>query len=336
MTKIRPDLYLVSRFPNIAEELKKCLPEEVNLIVVPISDQSKRWDVEIILTDEELNFIKDAETLVMDSMYLSPLLYKLPKAKWVQTTWAGVEMLMQNVDKTKPSPNFTLTRYVDPYFGELMSNYVIAQIINIERDLYALHDKQKSSEWARPNFPHSRVISDLKIGILGSGKLGSSVGSLLRKAGAWVFAYVRSVRTESSDAYDKATTNLLDLLECCDYLINVLPSTAETRTLLDPDVFRNCKKKPVFINIGRGDIIKENNIIRALEQGWISKAVLDVFQKEPLPPESPLWQNPGVIVTPHIGAIPKMNGIAEFIGQNYQRYVHGEPLANVVEWMRGY
>ncbi|KAG8186189.1 hypothetical protein JTE90_008719 [Oedothorax gibbosus] len=330
-----PDVYLVSKFPGIASHLKNYLPKECNLVIVPPTDTVKRWDQGIPLSEEIMSRISDAKVLVVDCTYLADILYKLPNAKWIQTTWAGLELLMGKINTNQP-PNFTLTRYVDPYFGELMSNYVIAQIINIERGFYLYHDKQKTAEWSRPFFPDFRVLSDLTVGILGAGKLGTAVGKLLKSGGVHVLACVRSPRNSSSESYDKATTDLNEVLGDCDYLCNVLPSTNETKGLLDNDVLQNCKKKPVFINIGRGDIIKESNIIKALKEGWISKAVIDVFESEPLSPESPLWSEPGVIITPHVGAIPRIAGIAEFIAQNYSKYVKGEPLMNVVDWKKGY
>ncbi|XP_055943324.1 glyoxylate/hydroxypyruvate reductase A-like isoform X2 [Argiope bruennichi] len=302
-----------------------------------LRNQVKRWDKSIKLSDEGKVLIKDAEVLIMDCTYLSEMLYSLPNAKWIQTTWAGLELLMGSVDRTKPPPNFTLTRYVDPYFGELMSNYVIAQIINIERGFYVYHDAQKTATWSRPFFPDFRVLSDLTIGVLGAGKLGASVSSLLKKAGCSVLVFVRSSRSDGpTNNYDEVTTELNDVLEKCDYLVNVLPSTPETEGLLDGDVLKNCQKKPIFMNIGRGDIIKDSSIIKALKAGWISKAILDVFEVEPLPPDNPLWNTPEVYITPHIGAIPRIEGIAKFIAQNYMRYVKKEPLLNEVDWKKGY
>ncbi|GFW80610.1 hypothetical protein TNCV_3234621 [Trichonephila clavipes] len=243
---------------------------------------------------------------------------------------------MENVDKSKV-PNFMLTRYMDPYFEELMSNYVIAQIINIERGMYTYRDEQKSATWSRPFFPDFRVLSDLTVGILGAGNLGCAVGRLLKKAGCHIVVLTRSPRKNTScDDYNETTTNLKDILEKCDYICNVLPSTPGTQGLLDDDVLRGCQRNPVFINVGRGDIIKDCNIINALKEGWISKVVLDVFEVEPLPATNPLWTTPEVYITPHIGAIPKIEGIAEFIAKNYVNYVKKEPMMNIVDWQKGY
>lgn len=330
-----PNVYLISKFPNLDIELRKYLPPGANLVVMPLPEKLKNWTEGIILSSEQMTMIKDAEVLVIDSMYLSEMLYKLPKAKWVQTTWAGVELLASKMDKTKPL-NFKLTRYVDTYFGELMSNYVIGQIINLERGFYVYRDKQNTHEWARPFFPDFRVLSELTIGVLGAGNLGSSVGGLLKKAGSRVIVLVRNPRPSPSDFYDEATTDLKYVLEQCDYICNVLPSTEETRGLLDSDVLKYCKKKPVFMNVGRGDIIKAENIVKALKEGWISRAVLDVFDKEPLPPDHFLWSTEEVYISPHVGGIPKIAGIAKFIANNYARYVDGEMLENEVDLRKGY
>lgn len=264
------------------------------------------------------------------------MLYQLPNVKFAQTTWAGVNMLFESLDPSKPQPHFKVSRYVDPYFGELMSNYVIAQIINIERGFYLYRDKQKTSEWSRPFFPDFRVLSDLTIGILGSGNLGSSVGKLLKSAGCHVVAFVRKTRDSESDCYTEATTDLNDVLARCDYICNVLPSTEETKGLLDGEVLKYCKKKPVFMNIGRGNVIKEETIIKALNEHWISKAVLDVFVEEPLPSSSPLWKTPEVYITPHVGAIPRIDGIAHFIADNFVRYAKGDAVVNLLDWGQGY
>ena len=90
---------------------------------------------------------------------------------------------------------------------------------------------------------------------------------------------------------------LCDLLAECDYICSVLPQTPQTDDILSNDVLSNCTKKPMIINIGRGNIISEDAILKALEKGWISHAVLDVFREEPLPKESPLWSSSKVSIT---------------------------------------
>lgn len=331
-----PDLYVMSKFPNLVEELQSFLPRDVKIVKIVPSDTRIKFDKSVFVSPEDIKSLQSAEVVVIDSMFLAQMLYQLPNLKWAQNTWTGVEMIFEEVDKTRPPPNFKLTRYVDPYFGELMSNYVIAQIINIERNMYELHEKQKDAEWARPFFPNFRVLSDLVIGVLGAGKLGLSIANHLDREGAKVLAYVKNNRKNPEQSNIQFTTDMSELFKVCDYICNVLPSTPDTLGLLDGEVLKACKKKPVFINVGRGDVIKEETIIRALNEGWISKAVLDVFSEEPLPPNSALWKMPEVIITPHIGAIPRISGIAKFIAENYMCYISGKELINEVSWNKGY
>lgn len=331
-----PDLYVMSKFPNLVEELQSFLPHGVKIVKIVPSDTRIKFDKSVVVSQEEIKSLQNAEVLVIDSMFLAQMLYQLPNLKWAQNTWTGVEMIFEEVDKSRPAPNFKLTRYVDPYFGELMSNYVVAQIINIERNMYELHEKQKAAEWARPFFPNFRVLSDLVVGLLGAGKLGLSIGNHLVREGTKVLAYVKNTRKNFEQSDIQFTTDLSLLCQTCDYICSVLPSTPETQGLLDGEVLKACKKKPVFINVGRGDIIKEETIIRALNEGWISKAVLDVFAEEPLPSNSVLWKRPEVIITPHIGGIPRISGIAKFIAENYKYYISGKELFNEVDWNKGY
>lgn len=329
--KTFPDIYVLSSLPSLNTELKKHLPDNVNIFTVPTPDQSD--DV----PQPTIDSLRKAEVLVTDGPFLMQLLYSIPSTKWVQNSWAGVEPVIKKLDHSKPLPGFVLTRYSDTYFGESMANYVMAHIINIERRLFIYHDKQKTMEWDKPMVvPNFRVLSDLTVGVLGAGNIGAAVGRQLKNCGSRVIALVRNAREGLSEDYDQAVTDLAAVLKECDYICNVLPSTEGTRGLLDNDALRNCRKKPCFINVGRGDIIQTESLIKAINECWISGAVLDVFVDEPLPRDSPLWKMPQVHITPHIGAVTTVQGLARFSAANYLRYVNGDPLLNVVDWKIGY
>lgn len=121
-----------------------------------------------------------------------------------------------------------------------------------------------------------------------------------------------------------------------DYIINTLPSTKETRGLLSGDILKNCEKSPKFINVGRGDIIDENTILSALEKNWISNAVLDVFEIEPLPLESLLWKHPKVIITAHIAARTFAKDISKLFLENLELYLNEKEMKYVVDVNKGY
>ena len=134
---------------------------------------------------------------------------------------------------------------------------------------------------------------------------------------------------------------LPDLLRSSDYVLNLLPSTPHSRGLLGGDALRACSPEEggrgaCFMNAGRGDVISEGELLAALRCGWISGAVLDVFEEEPLPEASALWATPGVVVSPHVSAVSFASDAAEVLGANYTRFVAREPLAFVVDWAAGY
>jgi len=142
---------------------------------------------------------------------------------------------------------------------------------------------------------------------------------------------------------EKYSTKLEDVLPECDYLLNVMPATPDTNGLLDQGKLKLCQtKKACFINIGRGNIIKESELIYALDQGWISGAILDVFPIEPLPSSSPLWSRDDVVLTPHIAAITRPQEVADLFAINYRRFVDEEPngtkkeLKYALDWKQGY
>lgn len=146
----------------------------------------------------------------------------------------------------------------------------------------------------------------------------------------------RARKSTEFDLFDKIEVSLIEVLASSDYVINTLPSTPETIGLLNGDILQATRKMPVFINVGRGNIINENALLKALENNWLSHAVLDVFQKEPLPPESLLWNSDKVTITPHCAAISQPRNVAKDFVCSYLRYKANIPLNNVVNWKNGY
>jgi phosphoglycerate dehydrogenase-like enzyme len=133
-----------------------------------------------------------------------------------------------------------------------------------------------------------------------------------------------------------AAGRLVDFLAEPDYLCCVLPDTPATTNLLDEAAFRAMRRGSYLLNVGRGNLIDEAALLDALGSGRIAGAVLDVFKEEPLPPESPLWRAPNLIVTAHMAADSRPRDVARIFIGNYNRFVAGRPLRFLVDFERGY
>lgn len=279
-----------------------------------------------------------AEILVADCDLLAPYANKLTSVKWIQVTWAGLDKFIPHVQNTRR--DYILTRFSDDSFGLAMSEYVIAKIVNYERDQRQQYENQRLAEWKQDGrLINHRLIRDLTIGILGVGTIGKTVAEKLKLFGATTWGMTRTFSKEKLPFLDEHRTvdGLPDILENCDYVINVLPSTQETVGLLNGNVLEHCKgRNAVFINVGRGSVIRETDLINALEQKWISAAILDVFEKEPLPKESKLWSLPQVTISPHNSAVTTAQNVAKLFAENYARYVNGEKLISEFDFNKGY
>lgn len=320
-----PEIYVVSRIPNLAEHLREALRGRGEVIEIAakftVQDDCPKLKPEVV---EKL---KNVEILVTDTHILKEMIYDLPKMKLVQLTSAGVENLVAGINKSRPFPQYSILRA--GCFGALMAEYVVAGIINFERGLYRYFKLQEDKQWDSVISLDFRTLSDLQIGILGAGVIGEEIAKALSQFGAAVSAFARRSRSREEvkrSSFQDIIVDLTSLLEDCHYLVNALPSTPNTVGLLDGDVLKQCKNSPVFINVGRGNIISESSLLQALDKKWISGAILDVFDVEPLPKSSPLWTTPNVIITPHMSGPSRPNEVTKGFIKNFDNYLEGKPL----------
>lgn len=306
---------LVTRIKGLAEALVGAALDgiEIQRAEDPRATEAAIGSAEIILADPEL---------------VAPHLEGAAALVWLQSTYAGVEVLFRDSSRR----DYRLTR-IKGLFGPQMAEYVLGQILARERHMTAFYALQQEKKW-QPE-PHRQLI-DLTMGILGAGDIGGSVAQAARLFGMTVWGL--RTRPGPVAGIDRVMTpdQLDEFLAGADYLVNILPSTPATAGLLAGDRLKACKPGTVLINIGRGDIIDEAALIRAIGQGWLGGAVLDVFGQEPLPAQSPLWSLPGVTITPHVAAISFAADVAAIFAGNLSRYLGGEPLLHQVDWDRGY
>ena len=200
---------------------------------------------------------------------------------------------------------------------------------------------QLNHEYARIDMIRSRPTQSVTVGILGLGDIGQYTGKMLRSFDYNVLGFKRRVGkhdlADLAECADHVTTSLDQVLTESDYLINLLPSTSATRYVLNETNLELCRsRRPVFINIGRGDVVSEKTLVEALNKGRFSRAVLDVFEKEPLPKDSLLWEHPSVLLTPHVSGKVFPEDVAAMFLDNFNRYLKGEPVRYKVDWVGGY
>ncbi|ETM50835.1 hypothetical protein L914_05236 [Phytophthora nicotianae] len=317
--------------------------QQVEIVEVPVPAQ-QAWS----LTSTQRQTLEDAEFVLADATLGAKLLLDranfIPKespdllqsVKWIQSTYAGVEPFFQQLARAewKAPPNFTLTR-AGGIMPNAMAQYVFGWIIALERKFLEVQTFQKQHNYARTELKY-RSFRPLTVSILGLGEIGQGIGRLMKTAG-----FKRRIGEEDADklqeSADRVSSDLDDVLSVADFVVNILPSTDATRGLLNVESLQVCKeKKPVFINVGRGDVIKETELVTALDEGLISKAVLDVFEKEPLPKESPLWTHPSVLLTPHVSALSLPEEVADVFVKNLDLRLKNQPMLYSVDWANGY
>lgn len=256
--------------------------------------------------------------------------------RWFQSCSAGIDDIFRAFQK--PPDHMVFTR-IGEGFGEFMAEYVLGQIISREHYLPQMAEYQRQKVWSRSKFIQKRSLSTMAIGILGTGAVGSKIAAACKAFGMTVKGLARTKKESTIPDFDVIMQNhdLAQFLVGCDYVCSVLPSTAETRGMLSGDVLKACReKRSVFINVGRGDVIDEASIMKALNNNWIGGAILDAVDREPLPADSPLWTHPDVVITPHVSGPCSTDTIARVFVSNYQKFIRGEPLDYMVDWQLGY
>ncbi|MBM4426712.1 MAG: D-2-hydroxyacid dehydrogenase [Chloroflexi bacterium] len=255
-------------------------------------------------------------------------LSNLPNLKWVQSTWAGVEPLLD------PSlrHDYILTN-ARGVFGGLMSEFVFGYLLAHERKIFELTQAQQRKEWK--HFL-TGTLRGKTIGLLGVGSIGAEVARTAKFFNMTIRGYTRS--SEDCEFVDEYfhVGELLKFANGLDYLVSILPNTKETRKIVDAELLSALPPHCVFINIGRGSAVDESALVEALESDKLAGAVLDVFEQEPLPQEHPFWTTKNLQMTFHTSAPSFPEDIAKVFVENYRLHVEGKPLKYQVDFERGY
>jgi len=253
---------------------------------------------------------------------------RLVNVRWVQSTWAGVEPLLDPALRR----DYVLTN-ARGVFGALMSEYVFGYMLAHERLMFEKLAAQRAGRWD-PTPPGT--LRGKQIGLLGVGSIGAALAATAKHFGMRVKGYTRaSEGCADVDEYFHSHDRVAFAANL-DYLVSITPNTAATRHLVDAALLAAVPPRAVFINPGRGSVVDEMALAAAVQSGRLAGAVLDVFQQEPLPPDHVFWRTPNIVITSHTAALSVPADIAPVFVDNYRRWIDGKELRYRVDFDAGY
>ncbi len=247
--------------------------------------------------------------------------------KAVLSLWAGVERVVGNPTLTQP-----LCRMVEDGLTEGMLDWVVGHVMRHHLGMDA-HIVNPARDWHRAAPPLAR---ERGVAMLGMGALGAACAQALAALRFNVAGWSRRGGAVEGIPVQSGRDGLRKVLSEADFIVTLLPRTAETENLLNGETLSWAKRGAALLNPGRGALIDDAALLDALETGQISHATLDVFRVEPLPKDHPFWAHPRVTVTPHIAADTRATGAARALAENIRRAEAGAPLLHRVDRARGY
>lgn len=279
-------------------------------------------------------------------------LARAPRLRWVSLHLAGMNALYTHpIYKT----DIQLTTSSGVH-GTAVAEFALVMLLSLARKVPDFLRWQGERRWPTPERRRSLLPTDVRsatVGILGYGSIGRELARLLQPLRPRIIVTKRDITRRADDGYCRPgmgdpegrlpddwypMERLHDFLAAADFVVNCLPYTPQTDRVLDAPAIAAMKPTAYLINVGRGGTIDEPALVQALKERRIAGAALDVFEPEPLPEDSPLWDLDNVILSPHLsGYMPGFDAEAtELFAQNLARYVRGEPLLNLVDRARGY
>ncbi|MEL7643055.1 MAG: D-2-hydroxyacid dehydrogenase [bacterium] len=293
---------------------------------------------------------KKTEVLYTDAVLPDPQL--APELKFIQFHWTGLDLLVESPLFKNPEVQVAHSSGVAvSQIGE----YAVMMMLALGHRLPEMTALQAKSEWVRNRW-EKLIPVELRgstVGIVGYGSIGREIARLLQPFGVKVLATKRNMMQPKDSGYTQEGLGdpegalfhrlypvqaIGSMLKECDFVVVCLPLTPSTHHLINDEVLRHMKPEAYLIDIGRGEIVDQAALLTALQEHRIAGAALDVFEEEPLNPQSPFWHLPNVYVTPHVSGVSteyRRRAVELFI-QNLTSYINGLPLQNVFNSEQGY
>lgn len=262
------------------------------------------------------------------------MLATLPELEVIFSLGAGVDHILCD----SSLPDRPIVRVVDPNLTMRMTEWVVFQVLLHHRQHLAYCEQQMARTWRELSQP---MAGEVTVGIMGYGHLGRHAGQALRQIGFRVIGWGRSPKAGVDVPYYAGAEGRGEFLARTDILVSLLPDTPETRGILNRELIAGLTgdgplEGPILINAGRGACQIDSDINDALESGQLRAATLDVFETEPLPAESPLWERPNLVLTPHVAAMSDPVALSRYVAGQILRFEAGEALQNLVDREAGY
>lgn len=299
--------------------------------MVPPSEQSDYIDRIKRFGHPELNLSlepnEETNVVLGTSAKIFANLESMPNLRWAQSTWAGVEIFSR-----LENPQFILTN-ARGIFGHLMAEYVFGYLLFVEKEILTKYKNQKHKIWD-PTVTGN--IRGKTIAILGVGSIGSEIARTAKFFGLKTRGF--TISSETSPDIDRYfhSLPLNEFFMGVDYVVNVLPNTELTKGLLNIETFKLMPHNAIVINAGRGVTVDEIALAETLNNMELRAAILDVFSQEPLPKDSPLWKARNCFITSHTSAHTYIDDIFPIFSRNFEAFVQGHPMVNLVDIKKGY
>lgn len=307
------------------------------LLFISDMDDPVAWRQELRARIPDLDFRLWPDTGETDDIEIA-LVWRPPRGalkrfanlRAVISLGAGVDHILS--DPELP-PEIPVARIVDPMLTFAMTEYVLLAVLRHHRRFDRYERLQRQRHWCfePPPDAHQRVV-----GVMGLGVLGGDAARALAAHGFKVRGWSRTAKAIAGVEGFYGNDQLPDFLSQTEILVCLLPLTADTERIVNRDTLHQLPRESYLINPSRGGLVDEQDLVDALRSGQLGGATLDVFQTEPLPPDSPIWDQPGVMVTPHIASLPYPHSSAPQVVENIRRIHNDQNMLNQVDRSAGY
>ncbi|MDM7945691.1 MAG: glyoxylate/hydroxypyruvate reductase A [Oceanibaculum nanhaiense] len=301
------------------------------------SDSAARWDKELRTHIPDLDFrvwpdYGDPADIDFALVWGMPAgeFHKFPNLRCIASLGAGVDHIFRDPDLPE---GVAITRLVDPWMAQAMSEYVLLQVLRFHRqgDIYARQQAEK--KWDTLPFPDT---AKRRVGILGLGSLGEDAAKKIAALDFPTAGWSRTPKQIAGVECYSGQDGLEPFLKRTDILCCLLPLTPQTENIIDAKLLATLPEGAFIVNSARGKHVVDEDLIAALDSGHIAGAALDVFREEPMPASHPYWAHPKVLVTPHAAALTNPRTGAKQVADNILRTRAGQPPAYVVDRSAGY